>query len=151
MCVQRAVSSSLVFAQLRALYFHIRPTAKHQPKGVRVLLKSQAHKLFLLPSQREIEFLSWRCLLVINYQKMSCRFSRFCHNSATTSFKFPSLLDRKLLERVDKMLAEDIAKMMAMVPLEETVSKNEGTDRYAPPTFKLLFEDFNVKEHTTYF
>ena len=28
------------------------------------------------------------------------------------------------------MLAEDIAKMMAMVPLEETMSKNEGTDRY---------------------
>ena len=38
-------------------------------------------------------------------------------------------LDRKLLERVDKMLAEDIAKLMAMVPLEETISKNEGTDR----------------------
>lgn len=27
---------------------------------------------------------------------------------------------------VDKMLAEDIAKMMAMVPLEETMSKNEA-------------------------
>ena len=39
------------------------------------------------------------------------------------------LLDRKLIERVDKMLAEDIAKLMTMVPLEETTSKNEGTDR----------------------
>ena len=39
-------------------------------------------------------------------------------------------LDRKLIERVDKMLAEDIAKLMTMVPLEETTSKNEGTDRY---------------------
>jgi len=39
------------------------------------------------------------------------------------------ILDRKLLERVDKMLAEDIAKLMAMVPLEEQLSKNEGSDK----------------------
>ena len=39
------------------------------------------------------------------------------------------LSDRKLLERVDKMLAEDIAKLMAMVPLEEAQTKSEGTDR----------------------
>jgi len=38
-------------------------------------------------------------------------------------------LDRRLLERVDKMLAEDIAKLMAMVPLEEQISKTEGSDR----------------------
>jgi len=38
-------------------------------------------------------------------------------------------LDLKLLERVDKMLAEDIAKLMAMVPHEEAVSKNEGSDK----------------------
>jgi len=38
-------------------------------------------------------------------------------------------LDRKLLERVDKMLAEDIAKLMAMVPLEEQMSKSEGADK----------------------
>ena len=40
------------------------------------------------------------------------------------------ILDKKLLERVDKMLADDIAKLMAMVPLEEQISKNEGNDRY---------------------
>ena len=40
------------------------------------------------------------------------------------------LVDKKLLDRVDKMLAEDIAKLMAMVPLEEQISKNEGNDRY---------------------
>jgi len=38
-------------------------------------------------------------------------------------------LDQKLLDRVDKMLADDIAKLMAMVPLEEAVSKNNGDDR----------------------
>lgn len=38
-------------------------------------------------------------------------------------------LDLKLLERVDKMLAEDIAKLMAMVPHEEAISKNEGSDK----------------------
>eukprot|EP00088_Acartia_fossae_P053751 TRINITY_DN6133_c0_g1_i12.p1 TRINITY_DN6133_c0_g1~~TRINITY_DN6133_c0_g1_i12.p1 ORF type:complete len:539 (-),score=159.03 TRINITY_DN6133_c0_g1_i12:36-1652(-) len=38
-------------------------------------------------------------------------------------------LDIKLLERVDKMLAEDIAKLMAMVPHEEAVSKTEGSDK----------------------
>ena len=37
--------------------------------------------------------------------------------------------DRRLLERVDKMLAEDIAKLMAMVPLEEAQTKSDGTDR----------------------
>jgi len=38
-------------------------------------------------------------------------------------------LDGKLLERVDKMLAEDIAKLMSMVPLEEQMSKSEGKDK----------------------
>ena len=38
-------------------------------------------------------------------------------------------LDRKLIERVDKMLAEDIAKLMSLVPLEEQISKTEGSDR----------------------
>lgn len=38
-------------------------------------------------------------------------------------------LDVKLLERVDKMLAEDIAKLMAMVPHEEAISKTEGLDK----------------------
>ena len=37
--------------------------------------------------------------------------------------------DRRLVERVDKMLAEDIAKLMAMVPLEEAQTKSDGTDR----------------------
>jgi len=41
--------------------------------------------------------------------------------------KFHSL-DKKLLERVDKMLAEDIAKLMAMIPLEEKQSRTEGSD-----------------------
>jgi hypothetical protein len=42
--------------------------------------------------------------------------------------------DKRLLDRVDKMLAEDIAKLMAMVPLEEAQGKSEGTDRYPLPS-----------------
>jgi len=49
-------------------------------------------------------------------------------------------LDRKLLERVDKMLAEDIAKLMAMVPLEEAMSKDHGTDKIEGGAFDGVME-----------
>jgi len=41
--------------------------------------------------------------------------------------KFKSL-DMKLLERVDNMLANDIAKFMSMIPLEEKQSREDKTD-----------------------
>jgi len=37
-------------------------------------------------------------------------------------------LDKKLLERVDRMLAEDIAKLMALIPLEEQQSRTDESD-----------------------
>jgi len=49
-------------------------------------------------------------------------------------------LDKKLLERVDKMLAEDIAKLMAMVPLEEAMSKDNGTDKIEGGAFDGVME-----------
>ena len=64
-------------------------------------------------------------------------------------------LDKKLLERVDKMLAEDIAKLMvgidfrlktslflpqAMVPLEEEMSKDRGTDKIEGGAFDGVME-----------
>ncbi|CAB4056292.1 EHD1 [Lepeophtheirus salmonis] len=38
-------------------------------------------------------------------------------------------LDKKLLDRVDRMLAEDIAKLMTVIPLEEKNARAEGRDR----------------------
>lgn len=38
-------------------------------------------------------------------------------------------LDKRLLEKVDRMLSEDIAKLMNMIPLEEQAAKSEGRDR----------------------
>lgn len=43
-----------------------------------------------------------------------------------TKFK---AIDKRLLDKVDKMLAEDIAKLMAMIPLEEKAKQVEGNDR----------------------
>lgn len=38
-------------------------------------------------------------------------------------------LDMRLLQKVDKMLAEDISKLMLMIPQEEVRAREEGTDR----------------------
>jgi len=38
-------------------------------------------------------------------------------------------LDMRLLEKVDKMLAEDISKLMLMIPQEEVNAREAGTDR----------------------
>jgi len=38
-------------------------------------------------------------------------------------------LDIKLLDRVDRMLAEDIAKLMAMIPLDEEVRRQNDADK----------------------
>ena len=46
-------------------------------------------------------------------------------------------LDRKLLERVDKMLAEDIAKLMAMIPLDEEVRRQNDDDKIKVSDFFL--------------
>jgi len=37
------------------------------------------------------------------------------------------LLDKRLLEKVDKMLAEDISKLMVMIPQEDKMIRTEGT------------------------
>jgi len=50
-------------------------------------------------------------------------------------------LDRKLLERVDNMLAVDIAKLMAMVPLEEEHRRETGTDKIEGGAFAGVMED----------
>jgi len=39
------------------------------------------------------------------------------------------LLDKRFLEKVDKMLAEDISKLMLMIPQEDKAARVEGTDR----------------------
>jgi len=38
-------------------------------------------------------------------------------------------LDTRLLQKVDKMLAEDIARLMTLIPNEEMKARQEGTDR----------------------
>lgn len=49
-------------------------------------------------------------------------------------------LDPKLLERVDKMLADDIAKLMAMVPLEEQMSREQGCDKIEGGAFSGVMD-----------
>ena len=49
-------------------------------------------------------------------------------------------LDRKLLERVDKMLAEDIAKMMAMIPLDEENRRQNDQDKIKGGAFDQVME-----------
>ena len=49
-------------------------------------------------------------------------------------------LDKKLLERVDKMLAEDIAKMMSMIPLDEEVRRNNDQDKIKGGAFDGVME-----------
>jgi len=39
------------------------------------------------------------------------------------------LLDKRFLEKVDKMLAEDISKLMLMIPQEDKAARMEGTDK----------------------
>ena len=38
-------------------------------------------------------------------------------------------LDPRLLQKVDRMLAEDISKLMLMIPQEEVMARTEGKDR----------------------
>jgi len=59
---------------------------------------------------------------------------------ANQDFSKFHILDKKLLERVDKMLEEDIAKLMAMVPLEEQMSKQSGTDKIEGGAFAGVME-----------
>ena len=49
-------------------------------------------------------------------------------------------LDRKLLERVDKMLAEDIAKMMSMIPLDEENRRQNDQDKIKGGAFDGVME-----------
>jgi len=49
-------------------------------------------------------------------------------------------LDMKLLDRVDKMLSDDIAKLMAMVPLEEQMGRERGTDKIEGGAFSGVMD-----------
>ena len=49
-------------------------------------------------------------------------------------------LDRKLLERVDRMLAEDIAKLMAMIPLDEENRRQNDADKIKGGAFDGVME-----------
>ena len=49
-------------------------------------------------------------------------------------------LDRKLLDRVDKMLAEDIAKMMSMIPLDEENRRQNDQDKIKGGAFDGVME-----------
>jgi len=49
-------------------------------------------------------------------------------------------LDMKLLDRVDKMLSDDIAKLMAMVPLEEQMGREQGTDKIEGGAFSGVMD-----------
>ena len=49
-------------------------------------------------------------------------------------------LDKKLLERVDKMLAEDIAKMMSMIPLDEENRRQNDQDKIKGGAFDGVME-----------
>jgi len=50
------------------------------------------------------------------------------------------LMDKKLLERVDRMLAEDIAKLMAMIPLDEEVRRQNDSDKIKGGAFDQVME-----------
>ena len=49
-------------------------------------------------------------------------------------------MDKKLLERVDKMLAEDIAKMMSMIPLDEEYRRQKDEDKIKGGAFDGVME-----------
>ena len=59
---------------------------------------------------------------------------------ANQDFSKFHLLDRKLLERVDKMLAEDIAKMMSMIPLDEEHRRQNDQDKIKGGAFDGVME-----------
>merc|ERR1719232_1107210 len=44
-------------------------------------------------------------------------------------------MDKKLLDRVDKMLAEDIAKLMAIIPLDEENRRQNDADKIKRESF----------------
>jgi len=49
-------------------------------------------------------------------------------------------LDKRLIDRVDKMLAEDIARLMTAIPLEEQTKRNEGMDRIEGGAFEGVMD-----------
>ena len=49
-------------------------------------------------------------------------------------------MDKKLLDRVDKMLAEDIAKMMSMIPLDEENRRQNDQDKIKGGAFDGVME-----------
>jgi len=52
-----------------------------------------------------------------------------------TKFK---LIDQRFLSKVDKMLAEDIAKLMTLIPSEEMKAREAGTDRIEGGAFEAV-------------
>ena len=49
-------------------------------------------------------------------------------------------MDKKLLDRVDKMLAEDIAKLMAIIPLDEENRRQNDADKIKGGAFDGVME-----------
>jgi len=66
-------------------------------------------------------------------------FKRVCLQGTMDFTKFRTL-DMKLLDRVDKMLSDDIAKLMAMVPLEEQMGREKGTDKIEGGAFSGVMD-----------
>ena len=51
-----------------------------------------------------------------------------------------STLDAKLIQKLDKMLAEDIARLMTLIPSEEMRARQEGTDRIKGGAFDNVMD-----------
>ena len=51
------------------------------------------------------------------------------------------------IQKVDKMLSEDIAKLMAMVPQEEVQARSEGKDHIAGGVFNAVMDQSSVFGH----
>ena len=55
-------------------------------------------------------------------------------------FKLSGMYNYWIAPQVDKMLAEDIAKLMNAIPLEEQTKRNEGMDRIEGGAFEGVMD-----------
>jgi len=56
-------------------------------------------------------------------------------------------LNTGMITKVDKMLSEDIAKLMSMIPHEEVQAKTEGTDQIEGGAFNAVMDQSSVFGH----
>ena len=52
-----------------------------------------------------------------------------------------------VLKKVDKMLSEDIAKLMALIPQEEVQARTEGKDRIDGGVFNDVMDQSSIFGH----